>query len=97
MVVLGSKRVIFRRGTPALYRPLVFPSYDLPIPWQVLTFVEFILGFSLYEMSLDISNPCGFLTFHLPVFPKKSVPTAKEEKRSRQHALKNVFTSIYYQ
>ena len=35
---MGSKRVIFRRGTPALYRPLVFPSYDLPIPRQALTF-----------------------------------------------------------
>ena len=58
-IVLGSKRVIFRRGTPALYRPLVFPSYDLPIPRQALTFVEFIFAFSLYEMSLDISNPCG--------------------------------------
>ena len=35
---MGSKRVIFRRGTPALCRPQVFPSYDLPIPWQALTF-----------------------------------------------------------
>ena len=48
-----------RRGTPALYRPQVFPSYDHPIPGQVLTFGEFIFAFSLYEMSLDISNPCG--------------------------------------
>ena len=55
----GSKLVEVRRGTPALYRPLVFPSYNHPIPWQVLTFGEFILTFSLYEMSLDISNPCG--------------------------------------
>ena len=53
----GSKLVEVRRGTPALYRPQVFPSYDLPIPRQVLTFGEFILAFSLYEMSLDISNP----------------------------------------
>jgi hypothetical protein len=43
----GSKLVEVRRGTPALYRPQVFPSYNLPIPWQVLTFGEFILGFSL--------------------------------------------------
>ena len=39
----GSKLVKVRRGTPALYRPQVFPSYNLPIPWQVLTFGEFAM------------------------------------------------------
>ena len=48
----------FRKGTTALLaKPQFSLSYNLPIPWQVLTFGEFILAFSLYEMSLDISNP----------------------------------------
>ena len=39
----GSKLVEVRRGTPALCRPQVFPSYDLPIPWQALTFGEIFI------------------------------------------------------
>ena len=89
---MGSKRVIFRRGTPALYRPLVFPSYDLPIPRQVLTFGEFIHAFLLYEMSLDISNPCDNL---LSVFPKKSVPAAtRGEKKPTARPKKRFYSYI---
>ena len=32
----ASKLVKVRRGTPALCRPQVFPSYDHPILWQAL-------------------------------------------------------------
>ena len=57
----------------------VFPSYDLPIPRQVLTFGEFIHAFLLYEMSLDISNPCDNL---LSVSPKKE--RAGSHKRRKE-------------
>ena len=66
-IVLGSKRVIFRRGTPALYRPQVFPSYNLPIPWQVLTFGEFAMQtnemFTLVNIEHKLVEPIRVAIF----------------------------------